>query len=275
MEARLRVMTYNAHSCVGTDRKLDPARIADVIAAYAPDVIALQEIDLARRRSRQEDQAARIAERVGMQFHFHPALRVEDELYGDAILSRHPLELVHAGELPTVPARLAFETRGALWVTVNIAGRRVQFLNTHLGLASSEREAQVTALLGPEWLDHPVCKHPAILCGDFNALPNSSPHRRLCTKMRDAHRHATKARRPTFPSRFPLIRLDYVFITQDLQVLDVQAPSTPLTRVASDHLPLIVDLQLPPLSVKSETAPSVPGFLESSPLSDGGATPPA
>jgi endonuclease/exonuclease/phosphatase family metal-dependent hydrolase len=248
-------MTYNAHSCVGTDRRLDPSRIADVIAAHDPDIIALQELDLARRRSKQEDQAARIAEHVGMHFHFHPALRVEDELYGDAILSRHPLQMIHAGELPTVPSKLAFETRGALWVSITVANRQVQFLNTHLGLSSRERDAQVTALLGPEWLGHPACQEPVILCGDFNALPNSSPHRRLGAKLRDAHRVAAKARRPTFPSRFPLLRLDYVFVSSIWEVLEVQVPATPLTRIASDHLPVIVDLLLPEQALVSNLGP--------------------
>lgn len=247
MDSRLRVMTYNAHSCVGTDRRLDPARLAEVIAAYEPDIVALQELDMARRRSRQEDQASLIAEQVGMKFHFHPALRVGDEMYGDAILSRHPLELIHAGELPTVRSVLAFETRGALWVQVHVAGRKIQFLNTHLGLSGRERAAQITALLGPEWLGHRECRDPVILCGDFNALPNSSPHRRMCGRLRDAHRHAAAAGRPTFPSKFPLLRLDYVFVSADLRVLEVQAPSTPLTKVASDHLPVIVDLELTPL----------------------------
>ena len=40
-----------------------------------------------------------------MEFHFHPALALEEELYGDAVLSRFPLKLVHAGPLPGLLSR--------------------------------------------------------------------------------------------------------------------------------------------------------------------------
>ncbi|MGD9302608.1 MAG: hypothetical protein PVI13_13610 [Desulfobacterales bacterium] len=41
----LRVMTYNIHSCVGMDKKVNPERIARVIGAPTPDIVALQEVD--------------------------------------------------------------------------------------------------------------------------------------------------------------------------------------------------------------------------------------
>lgn len=241
-------MTYNVHSCVGTDGVLNHLRIAEVIAAYDPDIVALQELDLARLRSGRIDQAAVIAEHLKMSFHFHPALRVKEEMYGDAILSKWPLQLRHAGELPTVKARLAFEPRGALWVTATCANHEVQVLNTHLGLSRRERAAQMQALLGPGWLAHPGCHHPVVLCGDFNALPRSPVHRAFRKILRDAALHVKASRRATFPSRFPFLRLDYLFVSPSLPILSVNTPSTPLTRLASDHLPVIADLELPDTS---------------------------
>lgn len=245
MESRLRVMSYNAHACVGTNGELSYLRIAEVIAAYDPDIVGLQELDLARQRSGGMDQAERIAADLKMHFHFHPALRIKEELYGDAILSKWPLRVRHAAELPTVAARLAFEPRGALWVSAIHGDQEVQIINTHLGLSRRERLAQAQALLGPGWLGDPSCVRPVILIGDFNALPNSAVHRLFCSVLRDAHRHAAPARRPTFPSRFPVLRLDYIFVSEDVEVLTVQVPRTPLTQLASDHLPVVVDLALP------------------------------
>lgn len=237
-------MTYNAHSCVGTDGELDHGRIAEVIAMHDPDIVALQELDLARQRSGRIDQAAVIAEHLKMQFHFHPALRVKEEMYGDAILSKLPLQVRHAGELPTVKAWLAFETRGALWVTAKCGEHEVQIINTHLGLSGREREAQAEALLGPGWLGDPGCRERTVFCGDLNALPCSAVCRAFRRRLRDAVREVRAVRRATFPSRFPLLRLDYVFVSRDIQVLGAEAVSTPLSRVASDHLPLVVDLEL-------------------------------
>jgi len=49
--APLRIMTYNVHRCVGVDGRADPRRIAEVIAAYQPDIVALQELDVGRLRT--------------------------------------------------------------------------------------------------------------------------------------------------------------------------------------------------------------------------------
>ncbi|WP_395739402.1 endonuclease/exonuclease/phosphatase family protein [Prosthecobacter sp.] len=243
MKSGLRVMTYNAHSCVGTDGELSHGRIAEVIASQDPDIVAIQELDLARMRSGRLDQAAVIAEQLKMRFHFHPALRVKEEMYGDAILSKWPLTLRHAGELPTVKARLAFEPRGALWVTAKCGEHEVQFINTHLGLSLRERNAQAAALVGPEWLGHPNCQQRVIFCGDLNTPPCLAAYRTFRRVLRDAALQVRMRNRATFPSRFPLMRLDYLFVSPDIRVLDVRAPRNALTRLASDHLPVIADLE--------------------------------
>jgi endonuclease/exonuclease/phosphatase family metal-dependent hydrolase len=95
-----RILTYNVHACRGLDERPSPGRIADVIAAARPDIVALQELDVGRARSGELDQAEVIARELGMDFHFHPARRIEGERYGAAILSALPLRLVKAGSLP-------------------------------------------------------------------------------------------------------------------------------------------------------------------------------
>ena len=108
--APLRIMTYNVHRCVGADGRADPRRIAEVIAACGPDMVALQELDVGRLRTGGIDQAHAIAHLLGMSVHFNPALQVEEELYGDAILTALPMRLVKAGPLP---GSVGFEARGA------------------------------------------------------------------------------------------------------------------------------------------------------------------
>jgi endonuclease/exonuclease/phosphatase family metal-dependent hydrolase len=239
----VRIMTYNVHSCVGTDGKLSPARIARVIADCDPDIVALQELDVRRLRTGEIDQAHIIANLLEMEFHFHPALRVEEEQYGDAVFSRFPLKLVQAGKLPG-PAHL--EPRGALWASIDVEGRELQLLNTHLGLSAPERMLQIETLLGPDWLGHADCRPPAVLCGDFNALPNSRVYRKLCGRLHDAQ-VCLNGHRPqrTFLSRYPVGRIDYVFYHGELEVVGIEVPRTDLIRKASDHLPLIVEVKLP------------------------------
>jgi endonuclease/exonuclease/phosphatase family metal-dependent hydrolase len=245
----LRVMTYNVHSCIGMDGKLAPERIARVIASYAPDVVALQELDVGRARTEGKDQAHLIARYLEMDFHFHPAMHIEEESYGDAILTHLPLRLVRAGTLPGLSDKPRLEPRGVLWVAIELDGVEYQVLNTHLGLLPRERRLQTAALLGPDWLGHADCRAPVVLCGDFNALPSSAVCRQLRTRLHDAQIELESHRpRRTFFGRFPTARIDHVYVDPAIEVLDIEVPDTELVRVASDHLPLIAELRFSPNS---------------------------
>ncbi|MDP1873245.1 endonuclease/exonuclease/phosphatase family protein [Phenylobacterium sp.] len=240
-----RILTYNVHRCVGTDRRLDVSRVADVIAALEPDIVALQELDVGRMRTNGVDQAHEIAQRLEMAFHFHPAMKVEEELYGDAILTRHPERKIKSAALPGHERVSQLEPRGALWVSVDLEGRDLQIFNTHLGLVPREQQNQAAALAGPQWLGHPDSKGPTILLGDFNVTSASQVYRILSEKLRPARRHAQKkSPSATFPSVLPVLRIDHLFVSDEVRVLDVFAPYDPLTRIASDHLPLVMDFEL-------------------------------
>jgi endonuclease/exonuclease/phosphatase family metal-dependent hydrolase len=240
-----RIMTYNVHRCLGIDRRLDVGRIAAVIAAQEPDIVCLQEIDVGRARTRGVDQAGEIAERLGMISRFHPALKVEEELYGDAILTDLPERLIKAGPLPGHPRIPKLEPRGALWVAISVDGVEIEVLNTHLGLAPREQQLQAAALKGPQWLGHPSRRAPLILVGDFNCGPRSAPCRTLLHGLKDARALSRSARSTaTFPSALPMRRIDHVFVSAEVKVTAVSAPSDALTRRASDHLPLVVDFEI-------------------------------
>ncbi|MDP9812295.1 endonuclease/exonuclease/phosphatase family metal-dependent hydrolase [Rhizobium tibeticum] len=236
----LKVLTYNVHSCVGTDRRIDPHRIAAVIARSEADIIALQELDVGRKRTGGIDQAEMIATLLKMEAHFHPALHVEEERYGDAIVTALPTRLMRAAPLPSIG-----ETRGAIWVQVDVHGWSLNVLNTHLGLRNRDRNRQVTALLSDDWIGNAQFQAlPAVVCGDLNAIPSSPAYKSLATHFRDAQLSAGTRPRPTFPSRYPLLRIDHVFVSKELHVASVAITADPLTRRASDHLPLLVRLDL-------------------------------
>jgi endonuclease/exonuclease/phosphatase family metal-dependent hydrolase len=241
----LRIMTYNVHRCVGVDRKLDPARVAAVIAQARPDIVALQEVDVGRSRTGGVDQAHAIAHRLGMAFHFNAALKVEEEQYGDAILTSGDLKLIKAGPLPGSSTLQSLEPRGALWAQIEIGGRRLQVLNTHFGLVPHEQRAQAACLAGADWISSPLREDPLILLGDFNATPHYSAYRTLAGRLKDA-RLANRQERasPTFPSRFPVLAIDHVFVSPGVTVQSVRAITAPLARAASDHLPLVMEFSL-------------------------------
>jgi endonuclease/exonuclease/phosphatase family metal-dependent hydrolase len=241
----VRVLTYNVHTCVGMDGRLSTRRIARVIAQCDPDIVALQECDVRRRRTDGRDQVREIADELKMEFHFHPAIRAEEEEYGDAVLSYHPMRLVCSGRLPGVADRPELEPRGALWVEVDVGGCSIQVINTHLGLSNRERLAQVEALLSEQWLGAAAARGPCILCGDFNALPGSAPYRRLLARLSDVQ-SLVNGHRPlrTWFSHYPIGRIDHIFLSGPLEVVSVEVPRTELIRTASDHLPLVAEIRL-------------------------------
>jgi len=243
---QVRVMTYNVHSCVGIDGKLATERIARVIARANPDVVALQELDAGRARTGGEDQAERIAHYLEMRHHFHPHIHIENEKYGDAILTHLPMRIIKSGPLPGHLPGGKLEPRGALWVAIDLHGTEVNIVNTHLGLTPRERMLQIEALLGDEWLGRLNPDQPVILCGDFNSVPSSKGYRLLCGRFLDAQAEL-KEFRPTctFYSRLPSFRIDHVFINPGIQVTGITVPCSELAKVASDHLPLIADLTIP------------------------------
>jgi endonuclease/exonuclease/phosphatase family metal-dependent hydrolase len=254
--AVVRLMTYNVHGCSGMDGRVSPRRVAHVIRGQMPDVVALQELDLGRRRSRAEDQAAIIARELGMQAVFCPTITRGEEHYGHALLSRWPMEIVKRARLPHDASSWWQEPRSALWVRVEVAGTVLNVITTHLGLGPRERVRQVQALLGPEWIGAIGPDEPVLLCGDFNALPGSAPHRLAAGRLRDVQ--APRAGfRPlgTFSSVQPLVRLDHIFASAHFEHQGVVVVRNALTRLASDHLPLVADLRVVPVHADTQRTP--------------------
>lgn len=238
----LRVMTYNVRRCLGLDGTLSVERVAETILQCNADIVALQELDVGRERSRNVDQANEISRLIGAtNVYFHPTLQIFEERYGDALITRIPAELIKAAALPR--DRQWKEPRGAIWATVKWQGQKLQVINTHLGLGRRERMLQIEHLLGPGWLQHPRCIPPVILLGDLNSLPRGRVYQTLAHRLIDAQLAAGGLKRPTYPSHFPMLRIDHVFVTDDIVVEGAEVWKSASARLASDHLPLVVDLQ--------------------------------
>jgi endonuclease/exonuclease/phosphatase family metal-dependent hydrolase len=229
---RLRVMTYNIRHGRGSDGRVELDRIADVIAAEDPDVVALQEVDVLRTRSGGVDQAERLAARLGMTPSFAPCISTGDEHYGIATLTRKPLAATRQLRLPPTEAsrRRRWEPRSALATRLTWAGRTVEVLNTHLSLLRSERRLQTAALLE----DVAGIPDDVIVCGDLNCTPRSAPYRALCGPLRDIG-----AGGRSWPSALPFVRLDHLLYRGALDVTHAAIVRSRDARRASDHLPLV------------------------------------
>jgi len=244
---RARVLTYNVHGFIGTDSVFDPERVVRVIESGAPDLVALQEVELGRNGA---DRAALfdwLGARLGMRCHFTATRHgFRGGEFGNAVLSRHAFELVSEATLP----RRGGEPRAVQWLKVRAPGRDFHLMNVHLSPWLWERRSQVRALLGTEWLIRAGSALPLVVCGDFNMSPVTPVYRQLARTMLDAQR-AKGAATPTWPSGFPLLRIDHLFVSRDLGVISCRVLSGGFAHRASDHLPILAELEFP-----SEPAPS-------------------
>lgn len=245
-------MTYNIRGCVGADGKCDASRVADVIRAVDPDVVALQEVDVGQGRSGNLDQARHLAELTNLSAHFTSARDTGGGQYGNAILTHHPYELRAEGILPVRRG----EVRAAQWLRLSLPQGHLDVVNTHLSLHFLERLAQARALFSDDPALPEAGREPApfialrgtldrlILCGDFNSGALSPIYFWLRHRLLDVQRAGGRSARATWPARCPLLRLDHVWVGRDLRVERVEVPRTRDTRVASDHLPIVVDLAI-------------------------------
>jgi endonuclease/exonuclease/phosphatase family metal-dependent hydrolase len=247
----MRVMSWNVHGLQGADGRRDPERIARVIEDARPDVAGLQEVGAPFDPDGPADASAALAALTGMECAFGPTLRhARGYAYGNAILSRHPIAAFRTYDL-SVPRR---EPRGCLRADIDLDGMRLHVFAAHLGLHWRERRRQAAALLSADILRDAALQHPLVLVGDFNSLSGrSAVPRWLRRQLVDCAREA-RDEAPTFPSRFPLLRLDHVYVDTALRVLGCEVLRTPLARRASDHLPLIVDLELSPAARRPPAA---------------------
>ena len=249
----LRVVSYNVHYCKGLDGRFAPDRIARILRDLDPDIIALQELDCGRPRSRGDDQLAVLAAELGLHQLFCPSIVNGEERYGHGLLSTRPLNLVTQARLPTggVPV---IEPRDGLHAKLTIGDREVSIITTHLGLAYAERAAQIDRLLQNDFLGGIPADRPALFLGDLNLAPGGKLYRRLVSRwsgvnghraFRDVQAHAPDhVAIKTFPSFMPVRQLDHIFVTPQFKIRKVHSPANLLTRRASDHLPLVADLDL-------------------------------
>lgn len=244
MAVRVKLLSYNVHHCRGMDGRVAPERVAELIGREDPDIVALQELDVFRERTSRVDQPKLISDLLRMDVHFHSTMALAREQYGTAVLSRWPLLKVRSSSLPSLAGR-KLENRAALWVRVDAEGTPLNVVNTHLGLTRGERRLQAEALLGPEWLGHPECREPRVLCGDFNMT-----HRRetTCFDGLCVRESWSRVGPPpkTWPSLLPMLSLDRVFVSPRVEVESVRSPRDRLARIASDHLPVVATLWVRP-----------------------------
>jgi endonuclease/exonuclease/phosphatase family metal-dependent hydrolase len=245
---RFSLLTYNIHKAIGVDRVFSPARIVEVLWHHNADIVLLQEVDRGAPRSGRLDLASLLARELGYTYRaVGMNVFLKKGKYGNATLSRFPIGRQHNVDL-TVGSR---KRRGAqhtrLFVPADEGFVEIDVFNVHLGLSALERRRQVARLLDGPDLRHVDAQRPCVVAGDMNDWRGVLKKR--C--FQPAGFHCATNRRPgsrwsikTFPSYAPAGGLDKVFYRGPLRPTHAQRSHYLLARVASDHLPVIVEFEL-------------------------------
>ncbi len=241
----LRVMTFNIH---GGQEGL--TNVAATIREAAPDIVGLQEVDVHwADRSSFVDEADSLARACGMQVRFGPIYELPAlspgapaREFGVAILSRRPIVRSENHEITRLSTQADLPPQimpGFLQVTLDVGGSHVDVFDTHLDYRRDPavRQTQVAEMLGI------IGKvgGPAILVGDMNASPEAGELAPLFQTLTDAW---TAGSGPgfTYPASAPAERIDYVLFTGGIRVRSARVVATQ----ASDHRPLVADLEIAP-----------------------------
>ena len=232
------VLTYNIHKAIGNDRSYQPDRIIQILKDSSADILCLQEVDFQVPRSHQDDLARLLAEAMGMEYELGLNVQLKKGAYGNATLTRFPI--LHTENLNITWG--IKKPRGCLMSRLETPAGEIAILNFHLGLAGFERSRQVKMILESSFLEM-VRDLPTVLLGDTNDRTG-----RLNAALKEAGfvDSYTGNRMNSFPSYTPspLIRIDKVFTNHFLEVTDHKVLRNPGTRVASDHLPVLVTLRI-------------------------------
>ncbi len=216
--------SWNVRKCVGLDRKRDPMRIVQGLNAVGADVVALQEAD----------------RRLGRRPAALPKWMIESETdytaidlgYSDVSLGWHgnavllgPSARCLGVEVLELPG---LEPRGAIIADVARGDAMLRIVAVHLGLLTRSRVQQYRAILGRL---AKMDARPTVILGDFNEWGGANGFPELPA-------YEVHAPGATFHAARPVAALDRFALSHDVTLQDAAVIETPLTKVASDHLPI-------------------------------------
>jgi endonuclease/exonuclease/phosphatase family metal-dependent hydrolase len=221
----MRLLTYNVRSL-----RDDSAAVARVIRAARPDVVAIQE---APRFLRWRSKCAELARRSGLVIvgGGRPAaanllmssLAVDVESTRDVLFSTD----------------FGLHQRGAALAVLRLGGVRFVVAGTHLDLVEAPRLRHLVELEGA-LTGYAPPGVPVVVAGDMNDQPESPTWQRLIERRADADPGGF-----TYSAANPQRRIDGVFADPALRVASAEVLDTPDVGIASDHRPILVELDLP------------------------------
>lgn len=223
---RLRVLVHNVRGF-----RAGAGATGATVERFSPDVLLLNETG-PRRRLGRFARAAALEVATDPRRPFRRRVR-------NAVLVRPPWRIVRH-RLLRFEGSTRWYPRGALIASVGRSGYRLWAVSVHLGLRPEERrrhaEQLSDALRG--------LAGPIVVGGDLNETPDRPAAAFLSERFWDAWLLGGDAAGETYPAEDPTARIDYLFVSEGVRVERVLVPADEEARRASDHLPVVAELEL-------------------------------
>lgn len=232
----VRVLVYNIHAGTDAARVPNLDRVADVVRSTRADIVLLQEVDRRTRRSGGVDQLDSLRKLTGLNGAFGKTIDYDNGEYGLGILSRWAIRSDSLVPLPVASPHAGYEARGALVARIEMPGRTLRVVDTHLDASrDSYRTEQASRLAaisaGPVQAD--------MVGGDFNSEPGAGVLALVAgAGFRDAWPGCGDGPGLTFPVAAPVKRIDYLLTSARWKCLS----ATVLPAQASDHRAVLFEI---------------------------------
>ncbi|HEX6261381.1 MAG TPA: endonuclease/exonuclease/phosphatase family protein [Actinomycetota bacterium] len=220
----LRVVVWNAHGL-----RAGVAAAAEALARLRPDLVMLNEVGWSGWR------LARLARALDARA--ASGLRRLRWSVTNAVLVLPPWRLLRTRTI-RLPGR-SRPHRGVVASLIGRSGYRLTAASVHLGLSDPERREHARDLTDRIL---PELRPPVLLGGDLNEPPEGPAARWMAERLWDAFAQAGQGPGETFPARDPRARIDYLLVPEGVTVARAFVDRD--AAEASDHLPLVVDLEL-------------------------------
>jgi len=233
--ATIRVLTLNAHQGFGAHRRGKVLlKLRDALQISGADLVFLQEIGVARGSQERANQYEVLADRIWPQYAYGRNAISAGGHHGNALLSKYPISTWQNIDVSVGVA----EPRGMLHCVLRVpdAPHPLHALCVHFALRESHRQRQIERLLHCISTTIPD-DAPLIIAGDFNDWREQA-HRRLLRDGALEEIYGSAFGRParTFPARWPLLRLDRIYV-RNLRHQPLPQAQRPWAML-SDHAPL-------------------------------------
>lgn len=236
----IRVLTLNAHQGFSALRRRNVlSQIRDELRADDAHLVFLQEIGGTEGDEVPPHQYEVLADQVWPQHAYGRNAVTTGGHHGNALLSKY--SIVNWQNIDVSVG--AAEPRGILHCVIEVPhAPLLHAICVHLGLRESHRQQQIERLLDLIARMIPG-DAPLVIAGDFNDW-SGRVHRQLLrdSSLEEIHASGTGSPARTFPARWPLLRLDRIYV-RNLRHRPLRVPRRPWATL-SDHAPLVGEVQL-------------------------------